>query len=406
MAHVVLNAGDTAYLDFGRPKGAVAETGKGLSWKVAAGDDALTIKTIGGKIDKATGEPTGRITGYNVFSADGDLLFTVRDIDVAISLILQGGTDALYNEISAGDDLYQGNSGNDDIRTGAGDDTLEGGAGNDTLFGGEGSDLIHGGKGQDTANFSDLGQGGSINLSTGLATFGDDVDTLVSIENAIGTRFNDQMIGSKGDNLLSGGAGDDQIFGGRGNDQLYGEDGDDVIFGGKGHDVLGGDKGDDFLSGEAGNDVLVGGSGNDTLDGGAGDDDLSGGKGDDVLTGGDGNDTLSGGGGKNGLDGGAGDDVFLFSGGKDFVTTGSGADTLIATNEGARVQVSDFEVGVDHVAFDVKNPQETSINDLIASGRLTISGDDSYTLLTFGKTEIVLTGVGVDDFSKDDLSLV
>lgn len=406
MAHVVLKGGTTAYLNFGRPTGSVTDTAKGLSWAVAIGDDAFTIKTIGGDLDPATGKPLGDVTGYDVFSADGDLLFTVRDIDVRAALILKGGTDAFYEKISAGDDVFEGSRGNDDIRTGAGDDTLHGGAGRDTLFGGEGSDLLDGGNGRDTANFSDLDRGGEINLSTGLATFGDDVDTLVSIEDAIGTAFADQMIGTIGDNLLSGGAGNDAIYGGRGNDHLYGENGHDVLFGGKGDDVLGGDQGDDYLVGEAGNDVLVGGNGNDTLDGGNGRDDLSGGKGDDVLTGGDGNDTLSGGAGKNGLDGGAGDDVFRFSNGQDFVTTGSGADQLIATSQGAQVQVSDFEVGVDGISLDVKNPGQTSVDALIASGKLAIAGDDSYTLITFGKTEIVLTGVSVDDFSKDDLSLV
>lgn len=406
MAHVVLKAGTTAYLDFGRPKGSVSETSNGLSWNVAAGDDAFKIKTVGGEIDPATGDPAGRISGYNVYSAAGDLLFTVRDINIAVSLMLKGASDLLYNKISAGDDLYQGNSGDDDIRTGAGGDTLRGGAGDDTLFGGNGSDLIDGGDGRDTANFADLGQGGDINLSTGLATFGDDVDTLISIEDAVGTAFADQMIGTKGNNLLSGGGGNDAIYGGRGNDNLYGEDGDDVLFGGQGHDVLGGDKGHDYLSGEAGNDVLIGGDGNDTIDGGAGRDDLSGGKGNDVLRGGDGNDTLSGGGGKNGLDGGVGDDVFLFSTGQDFVTTGAGSDLLTATTKGAQVQVSDFEVGVDRIALDVLHPKQTSIDDLIASGKLVITGDDSYTQISFGKTDIVLTGVDVSEFSKDDLSLV
>lgn len=156
-----------------------------------------------------------------------------------------------------------------------GNDTLLGGSGKDELVGGQGDDLLDGGSGRDIITYSndDSPQGAIINLSsvgigpiginavlvaaqTALDGFGD-TDTLVSIEDAHGTRLADYIVGSDGDNELRGDNGDDTIYGGDGNDYIRGDEG-------------GAEAGNDSLYGEDGDDSFKGGAGADTVDGGSG----------------------------------------------------------------------------------------------------------------------------------------
>ena len=85
------------------------------------------------------------------------------------------------------------------------------------------------------------------------------------VENAIGSRYGDNLSGNDLANVLSGG------------------DGNDTLSGGYGYDKLSGDAGNDSLSGGDGDDTLLGGAGNDTLSGGAGYDQLDGGAGIDTA---------------------------------------------------------------------------------------------------------------------------
>jgi Ca2+-binding RTX toxin-like protein len=88
--------------------------------------------------------------------------------------------------------------------------TLKGGLQNDTLRGGAGNDYLDGGEGTDTADFSDATAGVSVDLSSlgveqviggGLGS-----DTLVSIENLIGSSFDDTFYGNDTDgNSFDGG---------------------------------------------------------------------------------------------------------------------------------------------------------------------------------------------------------
>jgi Ca2+-binding RTX toxin-like protein len=133
-----------------------------------------------------------------------------------------------------------------------GDDTLNGGAGNDWLTGGSGADELHGGAGSDTADFSDMA--GTVQIDLGddvpqaIVDF-DGADTLVSIENVVGTSLHDLIAGDGGANVLDGGAGDDLIHGQGGFDTLLGGEGDDVlnvagldfnfVDGGDGIDIIG-----------------------------------------------------------------------------------------------------------------------------------------------------------------------
>ncbi len=119
-----------------------------------------------------------------------------------------------------------------------GDDTLNGGAGDDTLFGGIGADALIGGDGQDTASYSTATSGVALNLATG-GTVGDAAgDTYVTIEQVIGSAYDDQITGDNSDNRISGGAGNDAIDGAGGIDYLYGDTGNDTLTGGAGADVF------------------------------------------------------------------------------------------------------------------------------------------------------------------------
>ena len=235
-------------------------------------------------------------------------------------------------------------------------------------------DSIRGGGGTDTVDYSAADEGVEVNLIAGRGTFGlAHNDSYSSIENAIGSVFNDRLIGRSGVNTLTGGEGDDNLYGSSGDDTLMGGDGDDtlgriedgpdqdsapdftddagddtmmgnagfdMLYGGPGNDRLMGGRDDDMVRGNVGNDMLWGGAGNDMIYGGAGNDQAWGGAGDDTIMGGgdtdaDGDDTdtngadrLWGNAGADILMGGAGDD--LLGGGRDGDTVlgGAGEDTL------------------------------------------------------------------------------
>jgi hypothetical protein len=159
---------------------------------------------------------------------------------------------------------YNGDSGNNlidvySVDTDPTDDDLFGDDGNDTLNGGLGNNTIDGGNGIDTIDYSWLpaadgtGAGVTVDLDggTGHADDGTNItsDTLVSIENVIGSQFNDNIYGNDSSNVLDGGDGDDYLHGSlneanpNDNDTLLGGDGDDTLLGGAGNDSLDGGAG-------------------------------------------------------------------------------------------------------------------------------------------------------------------
>ncbi|TDF77600.1 retention module-containing protein [Pseudomonas sp. H9] len=146
-----------------------------------------------------------------------------------------------------------GGDGNDVLVGGSGNDTLHGGNGNDLLIGGLGNDLLDGGAGIDTASYASASSAVTVNLNLagGQNTLGAGTDTLASIENLIGSDYNDSLTGNSGANLL---------IGGKGNDTLLGGGGDDVLIGGPGNNTLtGGSGADTFLwqQGNTGHDVVT-----------------------------------------------------------------------------------------------------------------------------------------------------
>ncbi len=123
---------------------------------------------------------------------------------------------------------YFGLFGNDTIIGGDGNDNLAGGAGNDFIDGGFGFDTIDGGSGVDTTTYAFYAGPITANLATGVVGFPGNTsltDTLINIENLIGTAADDTIIGCSAANVLSGEAGNDLIAGGMGRDVLSGGSG-------------------------------------------------------------------------------------------------------------------------------------------------------------------------------------
>jgi predicted extracellular nuclease/2',3'-cyclic-nucleotide 2'-phosphodiesterase (5'-nucleotidase family) len=138
-----------------------------------------------------------------------------------------------------GDDVITGTSLVDIINGLAGNDTINGGDGDDVIDGGLGNDRIDGGAGIDTASFATATGSITVNLGTGAVSGPDgERDTLLGIENLLGSAFDDLLVGSIGDNVIEGGAGNDVLRGARGNDTLIDGLGNDIFEGGVGVDIF------------------------------------------------------------------------------------------------------------------------------------------------------------------------
>ena len=231
---------------------------------------------------------------------------------------------------TTGDDVIDGTAGRDYLRGLDGADTLNGGTGVDHLNGGAGADTLNGGLGSDWGDYANSSAAIVINLDTNVNTGGDaQGDTFFSVENILGSRFDDSITGNARINYLRGWDGDDVIFGGDNKDYLQGDAGADTLDGGNGSDwayyissgagvdvnlltgvALGGHaQGDTFTSIEN----LYGSRFNDTLTGDTGNNFLKGRQGDDILNGGDGNDRLQGDAGADIIDGGNGVDWVTYN---------------------------------------------------------------------------------------------
>jgi Ca2+-binding RTX toxin-like protein len=139
-----------------------------------------------------------------------------------------------------GFEAVRGSAFADQLTGGPAADSLFGLAGNDVLAGAGGNDVLDGGDGRDTIGYAQAGGPVHVDLGKNAVSGADGVDSLASIESAIGSPFKDVLVGSKLGNILKGGAGKDLLEGGAGSDRLYGEAGADSLHGGAGNDLLSG----------------------------------------------------------------------------------------------------------------------------------------------------------------------
>jgi len=111
---------------------------------------------------------------------------------------------------------------------------VEDGKGEAVLVSSPGNDLLEGGHGIDTVSYATAKAGVvvDLNLVGQQDTGGGGLDTLVRIDNLIGSYYHDTLIGNASDNVLIGGRGDDLLTGGGGNDTFVWQKGD------TGHDTV------------------------------------------------------------------------------------------------------------------------------------------------------------------------
>lgn len=196
----------------------------------------------------------------------------------SIQIGTTGQADAFVENVvgSSQADILHGSNLDNRLEGLAGDDTLDGGYGTDELLGGGGNDVLHVGRnlpseedaslldggagddryvirdnsgeslahqvivkdasGSDTFDFSTLVVGGVVvNLSSAQPVEGvADVEVsfaegVASVENVIGSDFDDVLIGSPVDNRLQGGGGRDSFESGGGDDVFLGEAGVDDL---------------------------------------------------------------------------------------------------------------------------------------------------------------------------------
>ena len=140
-----------------------------------------------------------------------------------------------------GDDEIRDDGSNDGITGSSGSDVLEGRGGNDALDGGAGDDTLDGGTGTDTAVYQFAPAAVTVTLgeaeAAGTASDGfGDTDSLLRVENVIGSDGDDNLTGNSGNNSLTGRDGNDVILGSGGDDSIVGSIGADILTGGEGSD--------------------------------------------------------------------------------------------------------------------------------------------------------------------------
>ncbi|WP_305883677.1 calcium-binding protein [Alsobacter ponti] len=317
-----------------------------------------------------------------------------------------------YHDVISGDD--------------ASDNSLVGGQGDDTLGGSAGADTLDGGDGDDLVDFSASAAAVMVDLRNGLARLdGSAVSgSLVSVENATGSRFNDTLYAADPGSELTAGAGDDLLVSGAGSDTLSGGAGVDTAdysravagvyvdlvnarasVAGEGVDTL---ESIEVVLATQMADTIIGGEADNLLRGLGGNDSLFGGMGRDTLLGGDGDDTLDGGAGGDSLVGDAGNDLYRVDDAGDQISDSAGADTVEST-AGAFT----LSAGLEDLLFtgtgDFTGVGNDSQNRIVggagadsldgAGGADTLeggAGDDNYRVDTTGDSIVEAADGGTD----------
>jgi serralysin len=357
--------------------------------------------TGGGMISRVTDATTGKGIhgGYTI--ANGVVIENASG--GSNDDVLRGNSAANFLKGNNGNDVLEGFDGNDVLDQGLGGGAMYGGNGNDTLIAGDGADILDGGSGSDTVDYSRSSSGIIIDTTIGKIDGGWAVgDTLISIENIVGTGFDDHIVMGAGGNTIDGGAGNDTLNGGLDADTLMGGAGDDWLHGGLGADSIGGGSGFDVATfqsavlinlqtgargGEAIGDTYVsieqfnGSAESDTmvasnLQGAR----FAGGDGVDYLYGGDQGDWLQGGKGADYINGGAGSDTVSYADASYGITAEMyfDGDTTLGHTEG---KITAGEWGVDTLV-SIENVEGSQFGDyLIGDERANtfwgLGGDDT-----------------------------
>lgn len=402
-----------------------------------AGIDTLSYNFLSGSVD---GLGTGVTVDLRNGFATVDATSTITNIEnvngSAWNDVLMGSVGVNVLMGLDGDDALDGRGGNDELHGGKGNDILVGGDGNDILNGGDGEDMIDGGTGIDTLTYASSstsiavsllrGEGLSPILDSGFVfSPASNGDSILNVENVVGSLYDDIITGSDGANVIEGRTGDDTINGCGGDDIIYGDlsptplvaqfvpepslsdtniiddcdcdtsnfNGptpdqtyDDTIFGADGNDTIYGQLGDDDIAGGAGNDILQGNEGNDIVDGDAGNDRIDGGLGTDFLDGGDGDDIISGGAGFDIIFGGNGIDTVDYSASPSAVTANLGQFWL---NSGGDAS-TDLLADIMSQLADGADPSTVLQSSLFLSFLPMIASNGNNSAFTLGLPDVIM----------------
>ncbi len=268
------------------------------------------------------------------------------------------------------DETLIGTADADTMRGLAGADTLLGAGGDDILNGGPGDDVLDGGAGLDLADYSEAAAGAVVNLGLGSAQDGDGgSDTLVAIEGAIGSAFDDVYTATGGAlNVFAGLAGDDVVNGDGATRLEYDRGATARIIADLADGVVAGDAsvGADTVSGVA---AIIATAFDDVLFGS--DDD----------PGGDPNAFES-------FEGLAGDDVIDGRGGLDHASyTRSSAGVVVSLADG---EATEDGFGGNDVLFGIEGVDGSAFDDIL-------EGDANANALSGNAGNDILTGLAGDD---------
>jgi Ca2+-binding RTX toxin-like protein len=326
------------------------------------------------------------------------------------------GNDELYGGVN--NDILIGGNDADTLDGGAGDDELYGNAGDDFLTGAVGNDKISGGDQVDTVTYQSSVSGVVVNLdedssyqnssssiglepdfqidaAAALDGFGtkdsfkftvveyvlDDKQQIVgqkdvtisgSLENAIGSAFDDVLIGNSKDNNLQSLGGADLLIGNAGNDTLDGGDDIDAVSyqrdPGSVNVNLAANKATD---GFGGTDVIYN---VENVVGSAFNDEIIGDAKDNTVTAGEGADTVKGGAGNDKLYGEAGNDFLMGEAGNDLIDGGTEVDTLSYDNSPSGVVVNIDE------AQNYQNPGGSFHTTIVSTSLIPTDTEPNFTI--------------------------
>lgn len=216
-------------------------------------------------------------------------------------------------------------------------DILRGNDGSNVFEGLAGDDVINGRGGINRVDYEQSPAPVTVDLRDGLALDGFGFqDTLINVQDILGSGFADRLRGDDGANVIEGLGGND-VINGRG-----GFDTADYFFSpaGVSADLSNGTAADghgsedelidiEGLRGSDFDDILIGDHAVNVLDGLSGNDELRGLQGDDIISGRRGADTVEGNRGRDTLDGGPGADILIGGLGADRLTGGNGPDRFV-----------------------------------------------------------------------------
>ncbi|SHL22878.1 M10 family metallopeptidase C-terminal domain-containing protein [Roseibium suaedae] len=340
--------------------------------------------------------------------AQGDVISNIENIlGTRFSDTIAGNGSANF--------LRGGNSG-DTLIGNAGNDTLWGEQGNDILRGDAGADILNGGAGFDWAYYHLSDAAVRIDLAGGAVQHGGHAegDTLIGIENILGSVHDDIITGNTGANHLRGHLGNDSLIGNEGDDTLWGEAGNDVLRGDAGADVLDGGSGDDWAYYQKSDAAVVvdlsdgateqgGHAQGDTLIsiervlGSTFGDSITGNAGANFLRGFDGNDNLIGNAGDDVLWGEAGNDILRGDAGADTLDGGAGSDWAYYQNSNAAINVNMADRAAEtggHAQGDVLSNIENVLGSFFAD---TIAGNAGANFLRgFNSGDMLIGNAGND----------